>query len=319
MNNVATLSFDLDDKWTYLKTHGDPSWENFPSYHDIVIPRVLTILEKKNLKITFFLVGQDAAIDKNTEILKRISDSKHEIGNHSFNHDPWLHLYTEKQIETDFLKAEENIEKVTGLKPIGFRGPGFSLSQATLNILEKRGYLYDATILPSYIAPLARAYFLMKSKLKKEEKDKRKSLFGNFRSGLYPNKPFYWKSDSGQLLEIPVTTLPLLKIPIHASYILYLCKLNSRLGIFYFKFALKLCRIAKIQPSLLLHPLDFLGCEDEKDLNFFPAMQIPREKKIEMLQEILSLYSSQYKIMPLGEFANEYPRRASLKKKSYNT
>ena len=38
---IASLSLDLDNKWSYMKTHGDPGWEGFPSYLDTVVPRFL--------------------------------------------------------------------------------------------------------------------------------------------------------------------------------------------------------------------------------------------------------------------------------------
>src|ERR671922_86088 len=110
---------------------------SFPSYLDLVVPRVLSFLKARNLTITFFIVGQDAALEKNGEALAAISSAGHEIGNHSFHHEPWLHLYSEPQIETELASAEEHIERATGQKPIGFRGPGFSLSQPTLKSLSR--------------------------------------------------------------------------------------------------------------------------------------------------------------------------------------
>ena len=58
----------------------------------------LEFLRERNLKITFFIVGQDAHLEKNHEALKQISEAKHEIGNHSFNHEPWLHLYSKQEL-----------------------------------------------------------------------------------------------------------------------------------------------------------------------------------------------------------------------------
>jgi peptidoglycan/xylan/chitin deacetylase (PgdA/CDA1 family) len=55
---LASISLDLDNKWSYMKSHGDPGWKKFPSYFDIFIPRVLEVLDSWNLKITFFIVGQ---------------------------------------------------------------------------------------------------------------------------------------------------------------------------------------------------------------------------------------------------------------------
>ena len=66
----------------------------------------------------------------------------------------------------------------------------------------------------------------------------------------------------GDIIEIPVTTMPLLKFPIHASYILYLSCYSTALAMTYFRTALSLCRITGTPPSILLHPLDFLGGDD---------------------------------------------------------
>ena len=89
---IASLSLDLDNKWSYLKTHGDPGWEDFPSYLDTVVPRVLRFLEERSLTITFFVVGQDAALERNHDALTALAAAGHEIGNHSFSHEPWFHL-----------------------------------------------------------------------------------------------------------------------------------------------------------------------------------------------------------------------------------
>src|SRR3954462_7738084 len=98
---LASVSLDLDNKWSYMKTHGDPRWKNHPGYLETVVPRVLEFLGKRNLKITFFIVGQDAAIKGNQPVLRSIADAGHEVANHSFHHEPWLHLYTKDDIEKE--------------------------------------------------------------------------------------------------------------------------------------------------------------------------------------------------------------------------
>jgi len=62
-----------------MKTHGDAGWDSFPSYLDVVVPRVLAFLKERNLKITFFIVGQDAALEKNREAIASIAAAGHEI------------------------------------------------------------------------------------------------------------------------------------------------------------------------------------------------------------------------------------------------
>jgi uncharacterized small protein (DUF1192 family) len=302
---IASLSLDLDNKWSYLKTHGDAGWESFPSYLDVVVPRVLAFLKALNLRITFFIVGQDAALAKNQEALGQIAAAGHEIGNHSFHHQPWLHLYSEAEIDAELSLAEDHIERVTGERPAGFRGPGFSLSPATLSVLEKRGYEYDATTFPTYMGPVARAYYFMTAKLTEEEREKRKGLFGKFSDGLQPIKPYCWQVNGRRLVEIPVTTMPVFKVPIHVSYILYASTYSTALALMYFKTAMGLCRLTGAQPSLLLHPLDFLGSDDVQDLSFFPAMRLASKGKIQVVGEVLESMSKTFKILPLREHSAE--------------
>jgi peptidoglycan-N-acetylglucosamine deacetylase len=305
VKNIASLSLDLDNKWSYMKTHGDSGWESFPSYLDILIPRVLQFLKERNLTITFFIVGQDAALEKNHPYLKMIAAAGHEIGNHSFNHEPWLHLYSEAQIEEELARAEKAIEAVTGQRPLGFRGPGFSLSKSVLKILKRRGYQYDCSTFPTYLGPLARAYYFMTTRLSEQEKDRRKKLFGTLDEGLRPNKSYRWQMDGEGLVEIPVTTMPIFKIPFHMSYILYLSVFSKTLALAYFRIALLLCRLTGTQPSILLHPLDFLGNDDTQDLSFFPAMNLPSERKLEVLSKALGMLSASYSIVPMKEHSRQ--------------
>lgn len=308
----ASLSLDLDNKWSYLKTHGDAGWESFPSYLDVLLPRVLNFLHEHALTITFFIVGQDAALEKNREALGQVAAAGHEIGNHSFHHEPWLHLYSETEIEAEIQSAEEHIERVTGQRTIGFRGPGYSYSEATLRVLMRRSYQYDASTLPTYLGPLARAYYFMTTELSREEKQQRKQLFGNVREGLRPIKPYRWQVNNGALIEIPITTMPFLKIPIHVSYVLYLSGFAPALARRYFQTALKLCRLTGTQPSLLLHPLDFLSADDTDDLSFFPGMGIRSEKKLEVVSEILRSLTDQFTVLTLHQHAQQVALMSDL-------
>lgn len=300
---IASLSLDLDNQWSYMKTHGDPGWDSYPSYLDVVVPRVLQLLKERGLTITFFVVGQDAALAKNREALASISRAGHEIGNHSFRHEPWLHLYAENEIEAEFTRTEDALEAVCGVRPRGFRGPGFSLSKSTLRVLRRRGYAYDCSTFPTYLGPLARAYYFMTAKLTPEEREERRLLFGTFAEGRRPLKPYRWLVDGETLLEIPVTTMPIFKTPIHVSYILYASLFSKVIARSYFRAGLDLCRATGTQPSILLHPLDFLGGDDVKELAFFPAMNLPGREKTERAAGLLDLLKERFEIVTMSEHA----------------
>ncbi|MFB6341475.1 polysaccharide deacetylase family protein [Saccharicrinis sp. FJH62] len=285
---IASISLDLDNQWSYMKIHGDKGWEDFPSYLDIFIPHVLKVLDDLNLKITFFIVGQDAILPKNEKYLKMITDRGHEVGNHSFHHESWLHKYSKEEIRNELGKAEKAIIQATGEKPIGFRGPGFSWSNDVLEVLNEMGYSYDASTLPTWIGPFARRYYFMTAKLTKEEKKDRSDLFGNLKDGFYKLKPHIKYLNSGkEILEIPVTTIPLIKVPFHLSYLLYLSGISKALMRLYLDIAIILCKITGTHPSFLLHPLDLIGGDQIKQLAFFPGMNISSDVKVDVFKEVI--------------------------------
>ncbi len=300
-NLRMSLSLDLDNKWSYLKTHGSDAWVGFPSYLDLVVPRILEFLRDRDLKITFFVVGQDAELEKNSEAFTRLSESGHEIACHSFNHEPWLHLYSEQDLSDELEKAEEAIQKATGQRVRGFRGPGFSISETTLRVLLRRGYEYDATAFPNVLNPLARAYFFATSKLTDEEKEKRKALFGSFSDAFRPVKPYSWRLDEHELIELPVTTMPIFKTPIHFSYLIYLASYSKFVAKFYLRFAMTMCRITRTEPSLLLHPLDFMGAEDDDELSFFPAMTMPLQQKLDLMDTFMGMLLKNFQPVTMGD------------------
>ncbi len=302
----ASISLDLDDQWSYMKVHGDEGWETFPSYLDVFLPVVLDKLDELDVKITFFIVGQDAAIEKNHKVLQSIVERGHEVGNHSFHHESWLKTYSKEKIEQEIEKAEEAILTATGKRTNMFRGPGFSWSNDLLEVLEKRNYIFDASILPTYISPLMRQYYFWNSKLSKEEKENRKELFGSFKEGFYPLKPFTWDfKNKKKLLEIPVTTMPVFKIPFHQSYLLYISNVSMGLMKLYLRFSIFMCKITKTSPSYLLHPLDLVGKDHVPALAFFPGMNIKSERKLKIFEIAIQTLKDNFELLPMEKFTEK--------------
>ena len=309
---LASLSLDLDNRWCYMKTHGDRGWESLPSYLDVLVPTVLEFLKQRGLRITFFVVGQDAAREANAGLPAGIAAAGHEIGNHSFRHEPWLHSLSAADVEEEITRAEQAICAATGRTPVGFRGPGYGTSATLIRVLARRGYLYDASTLPTFVGPLARAYYFRTARLSAEEKKRRKDLFGTWRNGLLPIRPYAWECEGRRMVEIPVTTMPLLRVPIHVSYILYLSRFSLRLARAYAAAAVRLCLATGAEPSVLLHPLDFLGADDIAGLRFFPAMDLPGERKRRMTGEVLDLFGARFRWVSLEEHARQALARERL-------
>ena len=314
--SMASLSLDADNLWAYQMTHGDPGWDTYPTYLDALARVVLPVLHDLGLRITFFVVGQDAALDRNHEAIASLAAAGHEIGNHSFRHQPWLHRYSLDEIHTELSRTEDALEAVTGQRPVGFRGPGYSLSPDVLRVLMDRDYEYDCSTLPTVIGPLARRYYFRSAKLSAEQRAERAHLFGSARDGLQPLKPYRWVAGPQSLVEIPVTTMPLARVPIHLSYVLYLAGPSPALAYQYFSTALRMCQLRGVQPSILLHPLDFLGADDVDSLQFFPGMHLTGARKRETVVKCLRLFAERYQVVTLREHTAALAAHTTLPTKS---
>lgn len=310
---LASLSLDLDNQWSYMKIHGEKGWEAYPSYLDIFVPYVLKVLDELELKITFFIVGQDAAFEKNHRMLRSLAEAGHEIANHSFKHETWLHLYTKEEMKNEIDKAHEIIEEVTGQRPTGFRGPGFSWSKTLLQVLGEKGYRYDASTLPTIIGPLARFYYFRTSNLSKKEKRDRKEIFGKFSDGFRKLNPYFWKLQNGnKLLELPVTTMPVFRIPFHLSYLLYLSNISVGLMMFYLKSAIFLCKLTRTAPSFLLHPLDLIGGDQISALAFFPGMNITSKRKIFIFKKVMAVLGRNFTLVTMDDHVSHILKNPKL-------
>jgi len=311
---LAAISLDLDNLWSYMRTHGDPGWEEYPSYLDTFIPKVLGLLKQLDLKITFFIVGKDAALGKNKKHLAQLTAEGHEVANHSFLHDQWINSYSRERIRREIADAENAITEVTGQKPIGFRGPGYCINRFLYEVLVDLGYLYDTSSLPTFLGPLARAYYFKTAVLDDIEKKKRKELFGDFENGMKPVKPYFCQADTGKLLlEIPVTTIPILKIPFHLSYLIYIARYSEEVMRYYLNFAILSCMISRTPLNFLLHPLDLIGREDAPGLVFFPGMDMTGKRKTRIFLGVLRTLAKHYHLVSMGVFAKHILQQENIK------
>ncbi|QEG40237.1 polysaccharide deacetylase family protein [Roseimaritima ulvae] len=310
---IASLSMDLDNQWAYLRAAGRPQWAQSPCYFSKVIPRIVELLNQVDLPLTVFLVGRDLEAGASVAAIERFVDLKeHEFCNHSYNHDPWLHTLRRDEIEHEIDRTSALIQQRFGQSPLGFRGPGFSCPESVLSILAERSFEYDASLFPTSMAPLARAYYMLKTGLRGEDRQRASQLYGTWRSMRQPNRPFLRELTQGgsdpqhdhpdqRLWEVPVTVMPLTRTPIHFSYLTYLASFSTLAAKTYFRTALHTCQLTGTAPSLLLHPPDFMGREDDTAMDFFPAMQMPVEKKLAIVRWALQQFQFRFEVRTMAD------------------
>ncbi|MCC6511137.1 MAG: polysaccharide deacetylase family protein [Pirellulaceae bacterium] len=300
---LLNISLDLDNKWSYLKTAGRPAWKEFPSYLPEACQHIVQLLQAANIHATMFVVGQDLLNPQDLQAVRSLTRAGHDLGNHSFHHEPWLHLYDREKIAYELDKTDELLAQVGDCHSLGFRGPGYSDSPLVHEMLCERGYRYCASQLSSCLGPMARAYYFLRTGLKREQRRGREKLFGSFNAVLGRNDPYRLPVGTPQLWMIPVTVMPIFRTPFHFSYLQYVAEKSPALARFYLSWSLRLCRICHTQPSMLLHPLDFMGGDEQPDLAFFPGMKPTGAAKRERLSGFLSQITRHFEVQTLGQAA----------------
>ncbi len=306
---TASVSLDMDNLWSYQKIHGDPQWEQRSSYLPALVPRMLEVFDEHRLAATVFVVGADAVRDDGAEAVRAIHEAGHEVGNHSFEHEPWMNNHSREMIDSELARTEDAITIAGAPRPVGFRGPGYILSPVLVELLAERKYLYDGSTLPTWIGPLARWYYFRGASLSAGERAERDTLFGLASEGLRPVHAYRWLLDEHHEhpgpVEIPVTTVPLLRVPMHLSYVIQLHSISPRLARSYFSLALRMCQLRNVAPSILLHPLDLLDGRDAPGLRFFPGMGLTAAEKCKVVAWALGRLNAQFDVVGTGEHARQ--------------
>ncbi|HET8622337.1 MAG TPA: polysaccharide deacetylase family protein [Gemmatimonadales bacterium] len=300
--DLASLSLDLDDRWAYLKSAGDASWTGYPSYLDRFVPLLLAEMAAAGVRITVFVVGRDAADTRHGDTLAAIARAGHEIASHSFRHDTWLHRYAPGELRDELARADDAIARISGRRPVGFRGPGFAWSADLFTALAERGYRYDSSVLPTWIGPLAQRFFARRTRPAPTAHGERIPIFGSYGDARRPNRP--WRmtlAGGGSIVELPVTTAPGLRTPFHMTYLLFLAERSETLMRTYLRGTLAACRAANNPPNFLLHPLDFMGADLVPDLAFFPGMRLPSREKQRIVRETLAALVASFELGPVSE------------------
>lgn len=96
---------------------------------------ILDILKDKGVKATFFVVGQQ--VGKYPEVMKRIVDEGHAVGNHSYNH-PNMKKLDRAKIEKEIDDTDALIYKAIGFNTDLFRAPYGAVSDTLKDVMKKK-------------------------------------------------------------------------------------------------------------------------------------------------------------------------------------
>ena len=88
--------------------------------HPVNTPKLLDLLKEKNIKATFFLVGE--RVKMHPEIVRRMLAEGHEVANHTWTH-PSLTSISDEKIRSEFTRTADAIWEAAQYRPHIMRPP----------------------------------------------------------------------------------------------------------------------------------------------------------------------------------------------------
>jgi len=181
---INAMTVDVEDYFqvSAFESHIDKAqWQTLPRRVEDNTLRILELFDQHEVKGTFFTLGWIA--ERYPGLVKKIVARGHEVASHGWEH---VRVCTQRpeQFRQDIERTRKLLQDLSGEPVLGYRAASYSIGASEAwawQQLAEAGYRYSSSIVPI-----------------------RHDLYG------IPDAPrFAFDTVDGQLLEIPITTLPL--------------------------------------------------------------------------------------------------------------
>jgi peptidoglycan/xylan/chitin deacetylase (PgdA/CDA1 family) len=141
---MKKIAFTVDVE----KDFGKDSYTNLKN-----LSNLNKVLKKRGIKATFFVTSD--CLQKYPSLFKRLENEGHEIALHGYLHERW-DVLTKKEKEEKLENAIAVYRKIFKRNPRGFRAPQFSADFELIELLNRKKFVYDSSIVQF---PLTQAIF----------------------------------------------------------------------------------------------------------------------------------------------------------------
>jgi peptidoglycan/xylan/chitin deacetylase (PgdA/CDA1 family) len=146
---AVVLTFDVDAEsgvlWEFPDTARRLGIMSHQAYGPRAgLPRLLGILARHGARATFFVPGFTA--DVHPSAVRSIVDAGHEVAHHGYVHEIVTELSPEDEVAV-LERGSEVLERVTGVRPRGWRAPMWELNYRTPALLAAHGFFYDSSLM----------------------------------------------------------------------------------------------------------------------------------------------------------------------------
>jgi len=310
---IVSVSVDLDSIACYWRIHALSDTPPEDIRHSVLrkcLPRFGELFARQGIRATFFVVGEDLVVDaEGRALLAQLARDGHELASHTFSHPYDLVRLSAQRIVEEIDRAHAVIAETAGAAPVGFRAPGYEITETVLQTLVDRGYAYDSSVFPAVPYYLAKAAIMAGMRLFGRKSG---SILGSPRVLRAPTAPYrpdltsVYQPGASPIVELPITVLPWTRLPVIGTAIVMAPEMLRRrlvqgaLGLPFFNFELHGIDLADAAGDGLPAPL----------IAKQPDLGRPMFKKLAALEATLfQARNAGARFMPLRDAAQHFGNR----------
>jgi peptidoglycan-N-acetylglucosamine deacetylase len=317
---IAAITMDVDTLESIYKGQGSRRSNGYTHAEmRIGLENFSRFLEPYYARATLFMVGNDFKYSENISPIKAIINESHEIGNHTLTHAQGFRLLSPLEKEKEIAGMEELCMQTIGLRPRGFRSPGWNIGDDALPILKRRGYVYDSSVFPTSFTPLLKMmhWITMRSCNRID-----RTTLGHMKFMFAPTSPYITDLESFSqlgndgIVEFPVTVTPIFRLPFFATFLV-------STGLTVFRCSLDSLKLLKHPLQFQFHLSDFVDYDhpdladqvpiDGQGLYVPHALRMPLSQKLTLFRKVMDLIATDYNFHTLADWGKLIIERREIK------
>jgi len=148
---VNAFTVDVEDYYqveAFSKHIPRSEWNNYESHVEKNTDEILSLLDDKGIKATFFTLA--CVAEKQPEIVKKIVKQGHEIASHGYSH-KLIYTQTIDEFKKETFRSKAILEDIAQVPVNGYRAATYSITKESLwalDVLVEAGFIYDSSIFP---------------------------------------------------------------------------------------------------------------------------------------------------------------------------
>jgi peptidoglycan/xylan/chitin deacetylase (PgdA/CDA1 family) len=147
MASTVLLTFDFDalSLWLGSMNARSPTAVSRGEFGVVGVERILRVLDRYGIPATFFVPGHTA--ETYSAVTRDIAAAGHEIGHHGYLHENPLGLETREREREVLARGLASLDRIAGVRPIGYRSPTWDNSPHTVELLVEKGFEYESSLM----------------------------------------------------------------------------------------------------------------------------------------------------------------------------